>query len=199
MLGPTGRTVRCKNCGHSWRQTPPDDMPRRLDIPTPESEIRPILPGSNLPALRARRARVNRVGWVALALFVALVVGGGLGARSAIVDLWPPAGRLYEVLGFAVQPESLGLDLIDVQSTSVIEDDIVLLTVEGRVVNTSSYIRAVPLVRITLSDANGTEVGVWAVPPAKSELLPGETARFSTRLKDPPAAESLSVSFVTED
>ena len=199
MLGPTGRTVRCKNCAHSWYQTPPDDMPRRLDIPTPESEIRPILPGSNLPALRARRARVNRVGWIALALFVALVLGGGLGAHSAIVDLWPPASRLYEALGFAVEPESFGLDLIDVQSTSAIEDDIVVFTVEGQVVNSSGEIRAVPLIRVSLSDVHGTEVGVWVVPAAKSKLLPGESARFSIRLKDPPDAVSPSVSFVVED
>lgn len=199
MLGPSGRTVRCKNCGHSWHQMPPDDMPRRLDIPTPESEIRPIPPGSNLPALRARRARVNRVGWIALALFVALVVGGGLGARSSLVDLWPPVSRLYEALGFAVESETLGLDLIDVQWASIIEDGVVLLTVEGQVANTSSDIRTVPLVRITLFDANETKVGVWAVLPAKSELLPGETARFSTQLKDPPAAESLAVSFMVED
>jgi hypothetical protein len=175
-------------------------MPQRLDIPSPESEIRPIPRGSNLPALRARRARVNRVGWIALALCVVLLVGGGFGARSAIVDLWPPAGRLYEVLGFAVEPESLGLNLIDVRSTSAIEDDVIVLTIEGQVVNSSGDIRAVPLIRISLANANGTELGVWAVPAIKSKLLPGETARFSTQLKAPPeGAESLSVSFVVEE
>ncbi len=175
-------------------------MPKRLEIPVLEPEIRPVPPGSNLPALRARRRRFNRIGWAALALFVALVIGGGLGARKVIVDAWPPSARLYDVLGLGIEAKDFGLDLVDVQSTSVVEDSVLVLTVEGQVVNNSGEIRSVPFIRVSLSDANGAEVGVWAIPAGKSELLPGETARFSTRLKDPPeGAESLSVSFVIDE
>jgi predicted Zn finger-like uncharacterized protein len=35
-LGPEGRRVRCAKCKHVWQQTPPDDMPKRVDLAPPE-------------------------------------------------------------------------------------------------------------------------------------------------------------------
>jgi len=50
-LGPTGRMVRCASCKHTWMQAPPTDMPMPVDVePAPDS-VRPIPPGSNLPAV----------------------------------------------------------------------------------------------------------------------------------------------------
>jgi predicted Zn finger-like uncharacterized protein len=40
-LGVTGRSVRCTQCDHVWMQLPPEDAPRRVDLPAPGAAVRP--------------------------------------------------------------------------------------------------------------------------------------------------------------
>jgi predicted Zn finger-like uncharacterized protein len=49
-LGPEGRRVRCAKCKHVWHQTPPDDMPRRVDLATPEAPPMPPPAASSVAA-----------------------------------------------------------------------------------------------------------------------------------------------------
>lgn len=49
-LGPEGRRVRCAKCKHVWHQTPPDDMPRRVDLATPEPAPTPPPAASSVAA-----------------------------------------------------------------------------------------------------------------------------------------------------
>ncbi len=196
QLGSAGRPVRCARCAHTWFQKPPEDMPRRIEpIPYPEAP-RPIPPGSNLPALRGPRRRANRIGWLALVLFVGVIAGGGLGLRERIVAAWPPSQRLYEAIGFAPEAEELGLDLINVRSDSVKEGDVTVLVVEGQVYNSGARPQAVPPIRIALVDKDRREIGAWTVYADETELEPEGSAAFSARISSPPAgATSLSVSF----
>lgn len=199
-LGLGGRMVRCSRCGHSWSQRPPDDLPRRLDAASTREEVRPIPPGSNLPAILSRRRRVDRVGWVMLAVFIAVVVGGGLGAREQIVAAWPPSERLYDAIGLGLAPQDLGLDLLNVEYRSLTEGEVTLLIVEGEILNRARQSRTVPLIRVALMDEDQREIESWTVPTEKAELAPEETTRFSMRLRSPPnEALSLSVSFVGEE
>ncbi len=199
-LGVDGRTVRCARCGHNWRQAPPADMPQRLDFIFERETPRPIPPGSNLPALRERRQHINRVGWILLVLFLAVVLGGGFGAREGIVELWPASGRLYEAIGLGLEPEELGLDLLNVETHSIKEGEVTVLVVEGQVMNSAGRVRRVPPIRVALIDKNKREIAAWEVVAEKTELAPDELTRFSARLSSPPAgAASLAVSFVTDE
>src|SRR5258708_30875464 len=96
-LGPTGRMVRCANCKHTWTQAPPADMPKPVDVETPPDSLRPIPPGSNLPAFPQPRARsAQTAGWL---VFLVVLIGGAAGmvaGRDHIVGVWPPAARLYD-------------------------------------------------------------------------------------------------------
>lgn len=196
QLGSAGRMVRCARCSHTWFQNPPDDMPRRIEpIAFPEGP-RPMAPGSNLPALRERRRRANRIGWLALVLFLAAIVGAALGLRAQIVEAWPPAARLYAAIGLRTQVEELGLDLINVRSDSVRQGEVTVLVVEGEVYNSGPRSQAVPPIRIALVDKDRREITSWTVYADKDELDPAESAGFSARISSPPAgASSLSVSF----
>ncbi|MGE0716918.1 MAG: MJ0042-type zinc finger domain-containing protein, partial [Alphaproteobacteria bacterium] len=110
-LGAAGRTVRCANCGHSWHQTPPADAPRRIDVAPPPGPETPVV-RANLPALPPpQRPRTNYLPWtLALAIMVALVVVAHLG-RDRIVEAWPPAAKLYAMLGVRVEAVGAGLEI----------------------------------------------------------------------------------------
>jgi predicted Zn finger-like uncharacterized protein len=195
QVGTTGRMVRCARCSHTWFQRPPDDMPRRIETMSLPEILRPIPPGSNLPALRGPRRSVSNLGWIALALVVAALLGGGLGLRQDIVAAWPPSARLYEAIGLAPPAEELGLDLLNVRSNSVEEGGVTVLLVEGEVYNSSARIQIVPPIRVALMDKQRQEITSWTVEADKSELKPEERATFSARISSPPAgASSVSVS-----
>ena len=49
-LGVMGRSVRCTQCSHVWMQLPPEDAPRRVDLPLPGTEK----PQAARPAPQAR-------------------------------------------------------------------------------------------------------------------------------------------------
>src|SRR5262245_59527113 len=108
-LGAAGRTVRCASCQNTWFQAPPADMPREVDLAPPPDAIRPMPPGSNLPAFPEPAARRgSAIGWAA---FVVVVVGATVGViagRNQAVALWPPAARLYDVIGLPVEGIGVG-------------------------------------------------------------------------------------------
>src|SRR5258706_1758636 len=111
-LGSTGRTVRCANCKHTWMQAPPADMPRPVDVePAPDS-LRPIPPGSNLPAFPQPAARGSQAaGWL---IFLAGLLAGGAGLGAPpddIVPVWPPAPPLYHIVGLPGENVGAGVEL----------------------------------------------------------------------------------------
>ncbi len=204
-LGGDGRLVRCGKCSHTWHQAPPPDMPKAVDpLPFVTEEIRPIPPGSNLPAFPpVRRQRSNAAGWVALLVVVIAILAAGLVAREQIVQAWPPAAKLYSAVGLGaalpVAPGD-GLEVRHVTSKRVMEDGAQVLVIEGEVANVSQGVREVPPLRGTLRDAQEHDLQQWTFGASASKLQPGETASFSTKLKNPAAAATgISITFAPSD
>ena len=203
-LGEAGRTVRCAKCSHSWHENPPEDMPKAVDVDVdilpPSQEARPIPPGSNLPAIIERRRRANKFGWFAIAALVIVIVAGGLLARKPIMEVWPPAGKLYGAIGFeAPAPVLQGLEFRNVSREQVEENGVPVLVITGEVWNTASEERDVPPIRIGLIDQDNRELHHWTFAADEAELDVGASTAFVTRLVSPPPdATSLLVRFAGE-
>jgi predicted Zn finger-like uncharacterized protein len=173
---PSGRTVRCANCGHSWHQLtlPPEPRSRVRETP---AALLPVMPRAAIsaPPMPRRRhgAGIGTALMLVLLLFGAIVAGAYF-ARDRIVALWPPAARLYSLAGLAAETPGAGLDITNVTSTRNVDG----LIVEGDITNRLAVPRPVPPLRVVLRDAGQKEVAAKTVDPPKPRLLPGETAHF---------------------
>ncbi len=177
---------------------PPADLPRQIEV-EPPPRLRPLAPGSNLPALsKDVRRRGAATGWLAFLLVLVLVLGGGWAGRNRLVELWPPAASVYAALGVPIDtPARLGLALKDLKSSTSDEGGVVVLRVSGEITNITGEPHTVPKMRIALRNAKGQEIYHWLYTANPDEIPPHGTLTFSSRLSGPPAdASDLLITFV---
>jgi predicted Zn finger-like uncharacterized protein len=144
----------------------------------------------------SRRGRVfTVVGWAALLLFVAGSVFGVIHYRTRIAALWPKTINLYAAAGAPVNLR--GLEFHDVVYERQSENGLPVLAVKGKIVNVSGETRALPRLRVGLSDAHQHELYHWTFALPEKELQASQSASFTTRLSSPPVeARDLEVRFV---
>jgi predicted Zn finger-like uncharacterized protein len=194
-LGDAGRLVRCAKCGETWHQTPPDDLPRSLDSALPDVVPNFTTGRAQLPALPRRRG----LPWATVAWGVLIVILGsgaiaGIAAREEVIALWPPATRLYSMIGLAAQPPGIGLELRKTTPVFTTENGVRTLIVEGEVANISQIARDVPTLKVVLRDRDGGELQATSFNVAEQRLLPGASIAFRTSIPQPnPAAASVLV------
>jgi hypothetical protein len=134
------------------------------------------------------------LGWLALALFVAGVIGALAYAPSAIMSVLPGASRLYSLFG--MEAGSGGLTLEQVRYGWTSDGSQSVLEVQGDVVNVTSSPVAVPTVVIALRDAGGTEISEWTTEIGEEQLQGGERAPFLRQIPSPPSnVRSVAVRF----
>lgn len=153
----------------------------------PESAARPLRRGksSNLPALPREPSRwPARIAWIALIVVVAGVIGGALAFQQSISKSWPPAKKLYDLVGLTAEPVKKRLGVRSVRYTY---PDKTVLRIDGELVNLSKVPHDVPNLRILFLDANGKVVKRWTFPPPERRMLPDEIVKFATEIKNPPA------------
>lgn len=189
-LGAIGRMVRCAKCGHTWMQTPPADLPRRVDVISPASgqpDLGP--PRFNLPAPyippRRRRSRMRTALAVAAAVVIA-AVGAGYFARSQIIETWPQAKRVYDLIGGLVNTSSTTLDVGNLKIVHQPVGGMEVLVLQGEITNRGPQPQAVPVLRATLFDADDKGIMDWTFAGDDAVLQPGETGRFRTEAISPP-------------
>lgn len=197
-IGPSGRTVRCTRCSHSWVEPPPpaedvvisreaaDRLPPPVDF---SQRARPR--GTNLPALPGEtRSRTPIVLWVILILFLIGVASVAVWQRDTVIARVPVAESVYDLVGLRPPPPGAGLALENVRQKIETLDGVKTLRTEGEIVNISEKPRDVPRMLGVLLDGAGGEVKRWEFDPPMPKLLHGERAAFTTELVNPPATAS---------
>jgi len=189
-LGAIGRMVRCAKCGHTWMQSPPADLPRRVDVisptggPADASPPRFNLPAPYIPPKR-RRSRLRAVLAVAAVVVIA-VVGAGYFARAQIIETWPQAKRVYDLIGGLVNTSNATLDVGNLKIVHQPVEGMEVLVLQGEITNRGHDAQAVPALRATLFDADDKGIMAWTFASDAVVLQPGETGRFHTRAISPP-------------
>jgi len=192
-LGRDGRRVRCAKCGHSWTQTPPQDLPKAV-VAEPEPVV--AVPARAESRQRPRKAAV---GWL---VFLAVVAGGSAALyhyRQQVVDYWPPAARLYTELGIKLRVLGDGLEIRNLHLAQSERDGAPLLVVTGEIANKTQAAKDVPMLRGALLDAKSAELQHWTFAAGQGRLLPGEISAFQTEVANPkPEAANISITFTVD-
>ena len=173
------------------------------DADSPPEEPDPKAPGSRRPRPGIRRPR-NRTARI-ISLFALILLIAGVASIAVFMQqkvmMWLPATqRLYALAG--VEPEAVGkgLQIVEPNPKKEIDGSDEILIVEGEVRNTTDAAIDIPLMRGALLDKKGQELQIWTFTAAKPRIAPGETARYRTEFRNPPAdADRLDITFTRSD
>jgi len=209
-LPPGGRKVRCAKCGEVWRQTPDQEVRDPDPLGAGDFDSAPRFDDSRLPDVppafdpappkrsrkdREREKSKERIAWAVSAVVLAAAVGGLVVARDTVVAMWPPATLVYAAVGLPATPPGEGLTLAAPKAEISVKNGVTVLTLEGMVTNTSDGPRDMPTLRVTPSDAKGTDLSEWSVSASPTTLKPGEVATYRDERPVQPETASVTVSF----
>jgi len=120
----------------------------------------------------------------ALILALAAILIGLAQGRTTVVRHFPQTASLFSMLGMPVNLR--GLNFLDVKSKSEFHDGVMVLVVEGVIVNLTRNTLEVPRLRFSLRNGTGHEVYAWTALPSRPLLGSGDGLPFRTRLASPP-------------
>lgn len=135
--------------------------------------------------------------WGILAASIAALLVSGYVLREQISYAWPPAAKLYSMLG--LETAAGNLRLTDVSFSQAIQSGRPALTVKGVIMNEGNGEVALPAVLVKLRNAAGRDIFQWTYQLPETNVAPGGKIEFVTSLPDPPAeARNLEVTFTTD-
>jgi predicted Zn finger-like uncharacterized protein len=216
-IGPNGRRVRCKACGHDWRATLEDEpleLSAAADEPVAEAgfgkrdeapETLAETPAPELPrAFRAkaeqqrkmRRAATQGAVWAGLAVVFLALIGAAFAFRLPIVAAWPLAAAVYKLVGAPVNLAGLEFEAVGARTAP---HDPGKVVVSGALRNIRDNEVVAPPVRVALLDTAGAEVAHRIIRLEAAPVLPGKVQGFAVVIPDPDhKASGVGVDFLME-
>ena len=213
-IGPGGRTVRCKDCKHTWRATleeplelsasPPGVEPASFDrrdesaaeslAETPAPELPRAFRARAEQQRRLRRAATHGVVWAGIASGFAALAASAWLFRVEVVEMAPRAAAAYAAVGLTVNPTGLDFEAV---SARPLPSDPGKVLVSGALRNVRDDERIAPPVRVALLDRQGAEIGHAVVRIDAAPVLPGKVQGFAAVIPDPGArGQGVGVAFV---
>lgn len=160
----------------------------------PPAQETPSVPIAAKGPFWKNMSRQEMIGWGGYSLSLLLVVIVLITARVPIVRAIPSMAGVYSALGMDVNVR--GLTFANVQQKWVIEDNRLLLKVEGEVTNLTNRYKTLPPMVFGAVGKNKKEIFRWVMQVRKKPLLPGEKAPFMAKVPLPPKqAQKLIISF----
>jgi len=153
-------------------------------VPEPKKE-RPKKPPRT--ASRLSRAAV----WFAFVFLVGAILAGAYQFRQVVVDEWPAATGVYEAVGIpVVPPPGYSFNIAREKLQLEFQGDGVgrRLVVRGEIKNISSRPRPAPRIMVFLQNDADKELKRHDFPVGQDTVAPGESAKFATRIDNPPVA-----------
>jgi hypothetical protein len=121
-------------------------------------------------------------------------IWGLVAARGYVMSVWPPAAKLYAMVGLGPAGD-LGLSIKFAVSRKD-ENDQPVVAVDGQVTNVSLVTRDVPKLHVALHDNDDHELQSVDVEVPDQRLLPGASVPFHATIAQPAkAATTVVVSF----
>lgn len=217
QVGASGRTVKCKACGHRWTARAEPDLDLSVsgeegavavEPPTLTPDPAPLveLPGEELPKVfrakaqserRVREAATTGIVWAGMtAMLIVLGVGAVIG-RETVVNIWPKSASAFAAVGLDVN--SIGLDIEDIRFEPALQDGHAALSVSGVIRNIRGEPVTAPPLQISLINKQDKRVMAKIAQAADPVIPAGETRHFAVVLLDPPkTASQIEVGFVTD-
>ena len=205
-VGPTGRTVRCANCRHSWFQQPPGAAPLDLDMPVtapmpvavPQPEPAPAYAGADHdydafahePPFRARRNPARR--WT-----IAAVTAGALMLIATLALMFLNLPSFASMLGLPFGGDT-PLKFVNLKKPDRrdLPNGSELFAIGGQIKNPTAERQSVPDIRAELRDASDRLVFSWTIKPDQRSLAPGGSMNFdSAKLDVPSSSKTVKLSF----
>ena len=212
-IGPDGRRVRCKSCGHDWRATPEDtslDLGEVAAAISPPSEVTQVVEVETAPAplpqafraraqerQRAQKAVKQGLGWSLLVIALVSALTAAYLMRDTIVAKVPTLASAYRMFG--IQTNAIGLEFEAVNARYAAHDTS-RVVISGAVRNIRDREIVIPAIRISMRDATGREIGHKMVRLDVAPVLPGKVQGFAEVLPNPEGKfSSANTTFVVEE
>jgi hypothetical protein len=166
--------------------------PEAAAAPEPEPEPEPELKRlKEKPPRRRASAMARAAVWFAFVFLVGAILAGAYQFRQTVVDEWPAATGVYEAVGIpVVPPPGYSFNIARDKLQLEFQGDGVgrRLVVRGEIKNISSRPRPAPRIMVFLQNDANKELKRHDFPLGTETVAPGESAKFTTRIDNPPVA-----------
>ena len=155
----TGKMVRCTTCGAVWQQCPIDAKEEK------------------------KRHAIHLIQWTFFYFVVFVSILTFVFSRNLLIKIWPAIGDFYECIAPVDNHKKSDFVLKNVAPVFMKKHGILYVQLRGELINTSSEVKSVPNIVISLKneeDTAKTYKHVWTHELAYEKLLPYQHIVFET-------------------